>query len=48
MRNFGYAFEGENGINTENESGLVILNTRSREIRVKENNFGGSPILRTL
>lgn len=48
MWNFGCAFEGEIGINAENDSGLIILSMRSREIRVNEKNFGGSPNLSTL
>lgn len=48
MWNFGCAVEGEIGISAENDSGLIILNMKSREIRVNENNLGGSPILSTL
>lgn len=40
MWNFGYAFEREIGRNAENDSGLIILNMRSREIRVNVNNLG--------
>lgn len=44
MWNFSCAFEGQIGISAGNESGLIILNMRSREIRINENNLGGSPI----
>lgn len=45
---FLYAFEREIGISAENQSGLIILNMTSRQIRVNENNLRKSPILSTL